>query len=243
VPNPDNLVGVEFLARVTVRGNELGDPKAWLWNGEEPLPFPDAFMDLLTMRVEPHISPYALMSDRIILEKPPRKADLYNIVRLSFPEGLVGPMYNGFTMIAVDQEVIDDMGDAPTPFDLTPPVFAHCFPQGDGQVGDKVVVKFDGLTSFANKTFHALLGPKLVATGLIGADGTGEVSLPIPVGTTQGNHLVTIGPDGAALTADCTVTVRDELACAGDLDNDGDVDRVDASVFAREFGRRDCRVM
>ncbi len=86
------------------------------------------------------------------------------------------------------------------------------------------------------------MGPDIVATGFIGADGTGKVDLPIPVGTTEGNHLVTIGPDGAALTADCTVTVFDEFACDADLDKDGDVDRVDAAAFAREFGRTDCRV-
>ncbi|MGB5398024.1 MAG: hypothetical protein WBN96_12810 [Gammaproteobacteria bacterium] len=241
VPNPDNMTGVELVARVTQRSGDLGKPEAWLWDGADPVPF-DVLADLLTMRVEAHLSPYALKSDEIILDKLPPKADLFNIVRLRLPAGIIGPMFNAFAMTVANGEVIDNLGDAPTPFDITPPVFPHCFPDGDGQVGDTVGVKFDGMTSFAGKPFHALLGPNLVATGVIGADGTGAVDLPIPVGTAEGNHLVTIGPDGAALTADCTVTVVDKFACDADLDDDGDVDRVDAAAFAREFGRMDCRV-
>ena len=241
VPDPASIIGVEFVAVVTVRGSDLGKPAAWLWNGRDPVPF-DVIIDLLTMRVSPHISPYALSSDKPILDKLPPDADLYNIVRLNFPSELIGPMFNVFATTAVNQDIVDTMGDLPTPMDLTPPTFPHCFPEGDGQVGKTVLVKFDGMTSFAGKPFHALLGPDIVATGFIGADGTGQVDLPIPVGTTEGNHLVTIGPDGAALTADCTVTVFDEFACDADLDNDGDVDRVDAAAFAREFGRTDCRV-
>ena len=241
VPDPAGIIGVEFVAMVTVRGSDLGQPAAWLWDGVDPVPF-DVIIDLLTMRVSPHISPYALSSDNPILDELPPDADLYNIVRLNFPSELIGPMFNVFATTAVNQDIVDTMGDLPTPMDLTPPTFSHCFPEGDGQVGMTVLVKFDGMTSFAGKPFHALLGPDIVATGFIGADGTGQVDLPIPVGTTEGNHLVTIGPDGAALTADCTVTVFDEFACDADLDNDGDVDRVDAAAFAREFGRTDCRV-
>jgi len=241
VPNPAKIIGVEFVAMVTVRGTNLGEPTAWLWDGVSPVPF-DVIADLLTMRVEAHLSPYALSSDRPIIAKLPPKADLFNIVRLNFPSKIVAPMYNVFAITAVNQDVVDDLADLPIPIDLTPPIFPHCFPAGDAQVGKTVSVTFDGMSSFAGKPFHALLGPDLVATGVIGDDGTGLVDLPIPVGTTVGNHLVTIGPDGAALTADCTVTVIDELACDADLDNDGDVDRVDAANFASEFGRLNCRI-
>ena len=54
--------------------------------------------------------------------------------------------------------------------------------------------------------------------------------------------MVTIGPDGAALTADCTVNVVDPFACDGDFDGDGDVDGTDLAKFSGDFGRRDCRI-
>lgn len=242
VPDPANIFGGDLVARATVRGSDVSKPEAWLWNGNEVLPFFDIFAEILTMRVHAHLSPYALRSDEPILDKLPPKADLYNLVRFNIPFGVVVPKFNAYAVTVANQEVVDKLSEEPVAFDLTPPVFPHCFPQGDGQVGKTVAVKFDGMTSFAGKPFHALLGPNMVAQGVIGNDGTGEVDLPIPVGTVQGNHLVTIGPDGAALTADCTVNVVDELACDADLDHDGDVDRVDAAAFAREFGRMDCRV-
>ena len=241
VPDPAGLVGVEFVGMANVRGGVVGKPTAFLWNGRVPVPF-DVLADLLTMRLEAHISPYARSSDRPLLMKLPPKASLYNLVRFRFPSDIIGPKFNAFAMTSANQEVVDTLGEEPVAFDLAPPVFPHCFPEGDGQVGKTVLVKFDGMTSFAGKPFHALLGPKLVANGMIAADGTGEVDLPIAIGTAEGNHLVTIGADGAALTADCTVKVVDELACDADLDGDGDVDRVDAAHFAREFGRMNCRV-
>jgi hypothetical protein len=68
------------------------------------------------------------------------------------------------------------------------------------------------------------------------------VNLPIPENTRLGPHLVTIGPDGAALTADCTVNVFDEFACAGDVNGDGVVDGRDLALMALTFGLTDCRV-
>ena len=91
-------------------------------------------------------------------------------------------------------------------FILEFPRFPHCVPAGNGTPGGTVEVTFDGMRP--NREIHALLGPNEVLRGIqTSASGTGRISLPIPAGTPRGNHLVAVGDDGLALTADCTVAV------------------------------------
>jgi hypothetical protein len=92
-------------------------------------------------------------------------------------------------------------------FILQRPRFPHCFPAGPGTPGGKVAITFDGLRP--NLEIHALLGPIEVLRGVkTDAKGSGQINFPIPEGARRGNHLVTIGHDGLALTADCTLTVQ-----------------------------------
>lgn len=92
-------------------------------------------------------------------------------------------------------------------FVLQQPDFPHCFPAGGAKRGGRVAVRFDGLRP--NREVHALLGPIEVLRGVqTNSQGAGRIQLPIPEGTRRGNHLVTIGHDGLALTADCTVAVQ-----------------------------------
>jgi hypothetical protein len=90
---------------------------------------------------------------------------------------------------------------------ITAPRFPHCFPAGTGKAGGTVQIAFEGLRP--NREIHALLGPELVLHGVkTDATGSGRISFPIPAGTRPGKHLVTIGHNGLAITADCTLTVR-----------------------------------
>jgi hypothetical protein len=92
-------------------------------------------------------------------------------------------------------------------FILEHPKFPHCFPAGTGAPGRAVAITFDGLRP--NREIHALLGPNEVLRAVqANRNGSGRIRLPIPRGTRRGNHLVTIGHDGLALTADCTLTIR-----------------------------------
>jgi hypothetical protein len=49
----------------------------------------------------------------------------------------------------------------------------------------------------------------MVGRGVADLNGNGSVDLAIPKDTAPGLHLVTIGTDLTALTADCTVTVEE----------------------------------
>jgi hypothetical protein len=85
------------------------------------------------------------------------------------------------------------------------PDFPHCFPQTPGVPGGTVETIVDGLMPSAG--FHALVGADLVLNGVADSAGNATIDLPIPAQTVPGPHLVTIGTDGTALTADCTVFV------------------------------------
>jgi len=109
--------------------------------------------------------------------------------------------------------VFDRLGDqttsAGTKFVLQEPVFPHCFPQDDPVApGDSVAVQIEDLDP--NGAIHVLLGPTLAANGMTDANGDALVSVPIPLGTRPGLHLITAGTDGTALTADCHVLVVPE---------------------------------
>lgn len=128
---------------------------------------------------------------------------------LNFPVGLGSQwLLQAVTMEdSVQQDRLDD-NDQGTRYQLELPSFPHCFPQGDGVPGGMVTVDYDGL--IPNTEVHALLGPNLLVTGVFSdANGEGTIQLPISAGTTEGPHLVTIGHDAMALTADCTLQVRD----------------------------------
>jgi hypothetical protein len=111
--------------------------------------------------------------------------------------------------------VFDRLGDETrptgTPFVLQLPVFPHCFPQNDPIMpGGTVLVEVEDLDP--NAPIHALLGPMQVATGMTDAEGNAVISMAIPESARLGLHLVTIGTDGTALTADCHVQVVPEPA-------------------------------
>ena len=90
-------------------------------------------------------------------------------------------------------------------FILKNPSFPHCFPNGVAKPGEIIKIEIEKLTP--NAKIHGLLGPKMVFTGITDKQGGGIIDFPIPADTTPGYHLVTIGVDNTALTADCTVKV------------------------------------
>ncbi len=105
---------------------------------------------------------------------------------------------------AVDQLDVEDPRRG-APFRLDYPSFPHCFPRGAAAPGERVRVDIENLKP--DRAFHALLGPRLVGRGQTDGKGNGSIDLEIPKDTTPGLHLVTIGNDRTALTADCTVAV------------------------------------
>ena len=164
-----------------------------------------------TLRVHPHFSP--IRGQRF----QPRDfaADVYHTIQLDVANAALpvrvrpGRAFRANGVVVVAGKPADALGegDGGARFVLQSPRFAHCFPAGPGRPGGTIDVRFDGLRP--NTPIHALLGPNLVLDGIpTDANGSGRIALPIPRGTRPGLHLVTIGHDGIALTADCTAMVE-----------------------------------
>jgi len=102
----------------------------------------------------------------------------------------------------------DSVDETGAEFVVEDPSFPHCFVEEEAQPGATVPVTYEGLVPGSG--IHALLGADVVFHGVADSEGGGEIALPIPATAKPGVHLVTIGTDGTALTADCVVTVTDQ---------------------------------
>ena len=111
-------------------------------------------------------------------------------------------------------------------FVLEDPDFAHCYVLRDGKPGGTVPILVEAL--LPQQPIHALVGPEMVAKAVTDSRGNSEFDLPIPEDARDGLHLVTVGVDDTALTADCVVHV-------GERKIDGD----DGVPVKPEFLRED----
>lgn len=92
---------------------------------------------------------------------------------------------------------------------LEPPVFPVCSVMPDpARSGETVSVRVSGLDPDA--PIHVVFGDAPVAIGRTDSKGGGTVNFEIPSNSRTGLRLVTVGVDGTALTADCTLEVAKE---------------------------------
>ena len=106
---------------------------------------------------------------------------------------------------AVDR--LDETGQGQNTFELKQPLFPQCFVNKEEVLpGEDIMVNVSGLSP--NDNIHALLGPRLVANSTTDNSGGGIMRFIIPDDTTSGFHLVTLGVQGTALTADCVINVQ-----------------------------------
>jgi hypothetical protein len=218
---PTRFRGADLIARARVVGSRRLGPGIHTWRatamarvfeagGLRTLP-PGAFdVQVQTLRMHPHFSPV-----RGLPVPADFVAEVYNTVNFTVRNRALpnrirpGVPFRVQALAGRTGRIPDQLGrgERGGRFILERPRFAHCFPAGEVAPGDTVEVTFDGLRP--NREIHALLGPDLVLRGVTtDSRGAGRIMLPIPTGTRPGRHLVTIGHDGLALTADCTVTVR-----------------------------------
>jgi hypothetical protein len=216
--------GADLLVQATITGSKTAGrdfrtcqakSRAWIAQGAKLAAVPATRFDLQiqTMRVYPHFAP----SSNGQAQPKDIVAELWNTIDMRIDNRLLGkkairpkvPFRAQAVIVGPQRKTGDPLGKPETGgrFVLESPRFPHCFPAGAGVPGGTVDVKFDGLRP--NTEIHALLGPNEVLRVVrTDAAGAGEIKLPIPAGTRPGLHLVTIGHDGLALTADCTVTVN-----------------------------------
>lgn len=111
---------------------------------------------------------------------------------------------SGRTARVIDR--LDDRGVG-RDFRWRPPKFPTCEVSQTGTApGETIAVRVEGL--LPERGLHVVFGDRLVGNGSTDAAGAATLSVAIPAGARDGNHLVTVGTDGTALTADCLATVK-----------------------------------
>lgn len=92
-------------------------------------------------------------------------------------------------------------------FELASTTFPQCFPEDNVVPGDNVTVSFNGL--LPNSNIHGLIGSigDITFTGQTNTTGGGKIEFVVPQDITPGLHLITVGIDNTALTADCVLNV------------------------------------
>lgn len=168
--------------------------------------------ELHTLMMRPHFAQLSGPGGKL----PPDEAlPVHHIVTVKFPGrrfGLqIGKEFRVQTMLGLPGgQFIDRLDDTAeelgVKFLLDHPSFPHCYPEGEGIPGQIVKIRLENLRR--NAPIHGLLGPDLVFRGTTDENAGGVIDFPIPEDTKEGFHLVTIGVDRTALTADCVIFVR-----------------------------------
>ena len=213
--------GAEIAIQAHIGGGTCDGPctplhgTVWKWSCEGEVPscsfdtvsFESVFFRLQTMKWFADPGPGCAFCN-------PFSGIGFHVVSVSIANDLVGLQLGrpfkiqAFALDATGtpQDALDETpGEAGHAFVLGFPDFAHCFPQADAIPGHSVEVVLENLTP--SSPIHGLLGPRLVFNGTSDAMGGGTIDLPIPGDTAPGLHLVTVGVDDTAFTADCSVNV------------------------------------
>ncbi len=213
VPETD-FVGADVVIRADVTGPRVSGGEGWqIVDGRPTVVTPSIKLNLLALVMHPHFAD--LKRPRPLIED--REVPVHHIVSVSLPRQLAGvsrgQTFNVDVLVEnADARAVDRLDSKETgrgtAVNLDFPSFPHCYPQADVPPGGTVKINFDGLTP--NRGYHSLLGARMVGRGIADLNGTGTFEMTIPKDTKPGLHLVTIGTDLTALTADCTVTVLGE---------------------------------
>lgn len=201
------FTGAEFIARVTVlEGKSVA--KGWRLQGEKIIPFDRyIFPELQTLVMHPHFDPApkeavpgVAVNHTVVMQIHSKLID----VKACHP-------FRIHTLTTTNEgKVMDELVNKEkrpgADFILEDPSFPHCYPQDIGVPGETVKVMIEKLRP--NAAIHGLLGPDLVFKGKTDDKAGGIIDFPIPKDTATGFHLITIGVDNTALTADCIVEVR-----------------------------------
>lgn len=198
--------GAEFATRVRVRleGTRFViTPTVWRFTGGN-------FVEVQDQRIRAYAFALIAPSER-------RTAHLTDQITIEVPHSIFGAAINNFRLQAAIVsfsegttavlDLLDEDEQRPGKFyRWRSPTFPVCsVTPGASPRGAPIVVKSTGL--LPNRPVHLIFGDRHIANGNAAADGSVTISTAIPADARGGEHLITVGTDGTALTADCTTTV------------------------------------
>lgn len=123
--------------------------------------------------------------------------DNSNIIKLNKPIKIQA-------IVDVNGTILDLLDDKQKmSFMLSDALYPQCSAK---EVGKNAIVNVTGL--LPNKGIHILLGPRLMANSTTDNYGNSTIQFHIPDKITSGLHLITVGVDKTALTADCEILLN-----------------------------------
>lgn len=199
--------GADFIARVSVFGGKVV-AKGWRLQGEKVIQFDQyIFPELQSLIMHPHFDPApkeplpgVAVNHTVVMRIHSKLVDIK--ADQAFRIHVLTASAEGKVM----DEVVNRGKQPGADFILEDPSFPHCYPQDIGVPGGEVKVVIEKLRP--NAPIHGLLGPDPVFKGKTDNAAGGSIDFPIPKDTATGFHLITVGVDDTALTADCVVEVR-----------------------------------
>jgi len=199
------FTGATLVIRADVHNQRITG-SAWRLQDGNLVPIEAGFrFDILAMVMYPHYaagdSKYGFPINHIVNVTLSRKL---LPIELKRPFRIQTIIAAARTKIPADK--LDDTAEERgVEFVLDYPSFPHCSAPEQVAAGNTVKIEIEHLRPSTG--IHGLLGPRMVFRGETDQYGGGTIDFEIPKDTTPGFHLVTIGNDRTALTADCVVNV------------------------------------
>lgn len=149
-------------------------------------------------------------------------------ITLELPTAVFGPSIDNFRVQAAvvassaDKAPVLDLLDEDEQrpgrdFRWRSPTFPVCSVMpGTAPRGGAIAVTSSGL--LPNRPVHLIFGDRHIANGHAGPNGSVSISTAIPADARAGQHLITVGTDGTALTADCVTSVEGRNGAWGGMD-------------------------
>jgi len=213
-----NFSGIDLalLAQVTSTGsaNTTGiDGKGWLINesSAEVSPLQSAAINtkIKTMYIESHyrdIPNKSDISDIPLFSVISTTINDSNLIKLNKPYSMQSIVYtNGKIVDRLDDELSSKF---PTS-ELVQPSFPQCYTEAVAQPSQNTTVRISGL--LPNHEIYLGIGARRVAEGITDNFGNSTIQFLIPKDTTPALHLITVGVDKTALTADCELKISDNI--------------------------------
>jgi hypothetical protein len=212
VPN-SNFKGSDLIIKAQALGGYTVNGSGWKVSEKniiQAIPSNEVAFEIQNMMMAPH---YPLGSNITVANEVP----IYSIVNAILDNAKLGLKLEAPIRIQsmtqdafnnVTDKLDDTQDERGNTFTLVQSHFAHCFPEGNAVPGKEFKVSVQGL--LPNSTIHGLLGGTEGVVFRDQLDNTGNktITFVVPGNATEGFHLMTIGVDDTALTADCAVTVK-----------------------------------
>jgi hypothetical protein len=203
-----DFAGADTFVVLTIKNGKVSG-KAIRVRGGKSIKIHRPLFELRRLIMHPYYT--RITGQRTPLRVAKRGVDIHDVITVALPAEEIGiALGRPFTaQLALTTEAGIDLMTGKKGkelrFILEDPHFPNCFAQSKGRPGESVAVEIERL--LPDSPIHALFGPMEVAKTTTDENGNARIDLPIPVDAAPGLHLVTVGVDETAFTADCVIEV------------------------------------